>query len=121
MGLLELKPTDPQEVPSSQEASSHSLGQPASSQVDPRTEDGTLSTPTISSVRKRITLIPRQPPPDPLAEEKGHKTSKTKSYSLPAGAIQGMVEVSEGSLDQQLINYAFDTALIAVVSMVRLC
>lgn len=62
----------------------------------------------------RVTLIPRQPPPDPL-EDKSHRK---KSYSVPSGSVPGTVELSEGPLDQQLINYAFNTALIAVVSMV---
>ena len=44
------------------------------------------------------------------------KAGKKKSYA--GGPIAGLADTSEGELDQQLVSYAYNTAIIAVVSMV---
>lgn len=136
IALIALPPTQPQDLPSSQVSSSHSISQAPSKEEGGSKEEETASTPTKEVVFKkrwlkkaweegiidgcnfcRLTLIPRQPPPD-IFDDKAAQKRK----SLPSGTVPGAVDLNPSApLDQQLINYAYNFALVAVVSMVGLC
>lgn len=62
----------------------------------------------------RLPLIPRQPPPDLLED----KAQKKKYSNIPPSSIPDLAETSGGDLDQQLIFYAYNTAVVAIASMV---